>query len=137
MNITQLDHHLQEAREELESLKKGKKASAARCRSHLQKLKKECDVLRKDILEYTKGLPVKKKEKKIDMIIPVITPEEINTIVENSQKSEKVDNNIPQITPIEMNKIVENLQKLDIQNVESTPKKVRKPRVKKSIKKEL
>ena len=40
-----------------------KKNAAPSCRKHLASISKECTQLRKDVLAYSKGLPIKKREK--------------------------------------------------------------------------
>ena len=55
---------LDQAEKEVKALEGGKKASSARARKSLQSIKSNSHSLRKQIIEHTRGLPVKKREKK-------------------------------------------------------------------------
>ena len=62
--MTVMKNYLENAEKELISLKGGKKASAARVRKQLQALKTESHLMRKNIMEHTKAMPVKPRVKK-------------------------------------------------------------------------
>jgi hypothetical protein len=113
MNITEIQHHLQEAKSELDSLLKGKKASASRCRANLQKAKIQCDVTRKQILDYSKNLPVKqRKEKVVINEMPPIPIQDIEDMAVNINKKlyVDVDTTVESITPkVEFEKLIENI----------------------------
>ena len=64
-NITSLRTMLDSAENEIKSLEGGRKASAARARLSLQKIKKNCHMLRKDITTHTKAIPTKTRVKKV------------------------------------------------------------------------
>ena len=55
---------LSEVEEHLNKLQGGRKASSAKSRAILMKLKKDSHKLRSDITKYTKGLPTKTRTKK-------------------------------------------------------------------------
>ena len=63
MDLTKLQSQLESAKTELDQLKSGRKVSASRARAALMKVKKESDILRKEILTYSKSLPVKQRTK--------------------------------------------------------------------------
>ena len=58
-NMSALRTYLDNTGKELASLQGGKKASAARARKGLQQIKALCHVMRKEVVEFSKGLPVK------------------------------------------------------------------------------
>ena len=60
MDLNRINTYLLNAEAEINSLKAGKKVSATRARQALLNVKKEADALRKEILDYTKGLTKKK-----------------------------------------------------------------------------
>lgn len=59
---------LSEVEEHLNKLQSGRKASSAKARASLMKLKKDSHQLRGDIMKYTKELPVKSRVKKEEQI---------------------------------------------------------------------
>ena len=65
MDLTKLQSQLESAKTELDQLKSGRKVSASRARAALMKVKKESDILRKEILSHSKSLPVKHKASKV------------------------------------------------------------------------
>jgi hypothetical protein len=144
MNITEIQHHLQEAKSELDCLLKGKKCSASRCRGNLQKVKIACDVVRKEVLNYSKGLPVKQRKEKEIKDMPTLSKDDIEIMADEITKRLHVDidTTVESITPkIEftekpVEKPAEKPVEKPVEKIEEKPvvKKTRKPRVKKSIK---
>ena len=70
--ILLMKQDLENVERELKSLEGGRKASAPRARKSLQNLKTSSHALRKQIVEHTKSLPIKKRTKKE----PVQSPED-------------------------------------------------------------
>jgi hypothetical protein len=63
-SITSLRTMLDSCASEVKSLENGRRASSCRSRLHLQNIKKSCHILRKDIMEHSKKIPVKKRQPK-------------------------------------------------------------------------
>ena len=61
IGINEIRMQLETAEREITSLEGGRKASAARARKALQIIKGLSHALRKQIVEYSKGLPTKKR----------------------------------------------------------------------------
>ena len=61
IGISEIRMQLEVAEKEIASLQGGRKASAARARKSLQIIKGLSHALRKQIVEFSKGLPVKKR----------------------------------------------------------------------------
>ena len=61
IGISEIKMQLEVAEKEIASLEGGRKASAARARKSLQIIKGLSHALRKQIVEYSKGLPTKKR----------------------------------------------------------------------------
>ena len=61
--------------EELKSLQTGKKASAPRARSSLQKIKTLSHTMRSGVMSFTKELPTKTRAKKAEAVAEVAEPE--------------------------------------------------------------
>ena len=61
IGINEIKMQLEIAEKEIVSLEGGRKASAARARKSLQIIKGLSHTLRKNIVEYSKGLPTKKR----------------------------------------------------------------------------
>ena len=61
IGISEIRMQLEVAEKEIVSLEGGRKASAARARKALQIIKGLSHALRKQVVEYSKGLPVKKR----------------------------------------------------------------------------
>ena len=61
IGISEIKMQLEVAEREIASLEGGRKASAARARKALQIIKGLAHALRKNIVEYSKGLPTKKR----------------------------------------------------------------------------
>lgn len=70
MNLSNIQAQLESARYEIDQLKIGKKVAASRSRAALMKIKKECDLIRKEVLTHSKGLPVKPKKAKPAVVLP-------------------------------------------------------------------
>ena len=62
--VVLMKQNLTEVEEHLNKLQGGRKASSAKARASLMKLKKDSHALRGDIMKYTKDLPVKSRVKK-------------------------------------------------------------------------
>jgi uncharacterized protein YwgA len=82
-SITQMRVALDNAETEIKSLEGGRKAASARARKSLQSIKSDAHTLRKAITATTKAMPVKKREKQVEVVCPThaAEPEE--------EKSEK------------------------------------------------
>ena len=61
IGISEIKMQLEVAEKEIASLEGGRKASAARARKALQIIKGLSHTMRKQIVEYSKGLPTKKR----------------------------------------------------------------------------
>ena len=61
IGINEIRMQLDTAEKEITSLESGRKASAARARKALQIIKGLSHALRKQVVEYSKGLPTKKR----------------------------------------------------------------------------
>ena len=61
IGISEIKMQLEVAEKEIASLEVGRKASAARARKSLQIIKGLAHTLRKQIVEFSKGLPTKKR----------------------------------------------------------------------------
>ena len=62
MDLSKIQAQLDLAKSEIEQLKLGRKVSSSRARAALMKIKKESDIIRKEILTYSKNLPVKQRK---------------------------------------------------------------------------
>ena len=62
IGINEIRMQLETAEREIASLEGGRKASAARARKALQIIKSLSHALRKQVVEYSRSLPVKKRE---------------------------------------------------------------------------
>jgi predicted AAA+ superfamily ATPase len=137
MNITEIQHHLQEAKSELDCLLKGKKCSASRCRANLQKAKIACDITRKEVLNYSKNLPVKQRKEKE---MPTLSKEDIEKMANEITKKlyVDVDTTVESITPkIEfMEKPVQKIEEKPVQKIEEKPvEKIEEKPVEKPVEK--
>ena len=65
IGISEIKMQLEVAEKEIASLEGGRKASAARARKSLQIIKGLSHALRKQVVEYSKGLPVKKRGEEV------------------------------------------------------------------------
>jgi hypothetical protein len=63
MDLSKIQSQLDSAKSEVEQLKLGRKVSSSRARAALMKIKKESDIIRKEILTHSKSLPVKQRTK--------------------------------------------------------------------------
>ena len=64
MDLSKILSQFDAAKSEIDQLKGGRKVSASRARAALMKVKKESDILRREILQHSKGLPVKPRKAK-------------------------------------------------------------------------
>ena len=76
IGISEIKMQLEVAEREIASLQGGRKASAARARKSLQIIKGLSHTLRKNIVEYSKGLPTKKRAGEVaaEAIVPTEVP---------------------------------------------------------------
>ena len=65
--VVLMKQNLSEVEEHLNKLQGGRKASSAKARASLMKLKKDSHLLRGEIMTYTKKMPVKTRAKKADI----------------------------------------------------------------------
>lgn len=89
-SITELKSLVESYETECKSLVNGRKASAPRCRKHLQSIKLLSHNLRKQITTYTQALPIKSRSKKetLEIKIEPPEPEEVKSEPEEDVKSE-------------------------------------------------
>ena len=94
-NYYTLKANVDNLEKELMALEGGKKASSARSRKCLQTIKAQSFNMRKDITNYTKTLPTKKRTTKtvaMEIAEPVVKPVDtvlIETVVEKKKKPRK------------------------------------------------
>ena len=89
LNFGNLDMELSIVKSEIEVLKnKGTKTSAVRARAHLINIKKVCDVLRKEVLAYSKQQHAKPVPVEVE---EVVEPVEIEEVVEPMQVLAEVE----------------------------------------------
>ena len=70
IGINEIRMQLDTAEKEILSLEGGRKASAARARKSLQIIKGLAHTMRKDIVEFSRSLPVKKREPAVPAVEP-------------------------------------------------------------------
>jgi hypothetical protein len=91
-SISSIKAHLTTAESELTSLQAGKKASSGRARKSLQQIKQLSHLLRKQIIEHTKGMVVKKRaivgKRVAEEPAQTAVVEEPQTAVETPKKKE-------------------------------------------------
>ena len=87
-DITALKTMLVQAEKEIKALEGGVKASSSRARRALQGIKSNSHKLRKDIIEYMKTLPVKKKPSR-SKAVETLTDIPVQTEVEPKLKPTK------------------------------------------------
>ena len=75
IGISEIKMQLEVAEREIASLEGGRKASAARARKALQIIKGLSHALRKQVVEYSKGLPVKKRAEVEVAAEPIVAAE--------------------------------------------------------------
>ena len=85
-NMSALRTFLDNTEKELASLQGGKKASAARARKGLQQIKALCHVMRKEVVEFSKGLPVKKRGEAAEVAEVAEVPEPAPVPPKDSKK---------------------------------------------------
>jgi hypothetical protein len=91
IGISEIKMQLEVAEKEIASLEGGRKASAARARKSLQIIKGLAHALRKNIVEFSKGLPTKKRaEVKVaaEPIVPIVATEPITPKRKRASKKE-------------------------------------------------
>ena len=81
--VNEIRLQLDTTEKELLSLEGGRKASAARARKSLQLIKSLSHTLRKQIVDYTKGLPTKHRS---PVEVPVSMPVEVPEVVAMPKK---------------------------------------------------
>jgi hypothetical protein len=74
IGISEIRMQLETAEREIASLEGGRKASAARARKALQIIKGLSHTLRKQVVEYSKGLPTKKRGEAVEAEAPETKP---------------------------------------------------------------
>ena len=74
--IVVLKSTIANAESEIIALQSGRKASAAKARAHLQKVKTLSHTMRSDIMLYVKSLPTKSRTKKEVVIEPIVEKKE-------------------------------------------------------------
>ena len=74
IGINEIKMQLEIAEKEIASLQSGRKASAARARKCLQIIKGLSHTLRKQIVEYSRSLPVKKRSEPTEATEPPTEP---------------------------------------------------------------
>ena len=74
IGISEIRMQLEVAEKEIASLQGGRKASAARARKALQIIKGLSHALRKQIVEFSRSLPVKKREAEPEVAEPIEVP---------------------------------------------------------------
>ena len=72
IGISEIRMQLEVAEKEIASLQGGRKASAARARKSLQIIKGLAHTMRKNIVEFSKGLPTKKRSGEAEVAIEAI-----------------------------------------------------------------
>ncbi len=80
IGLNEIRMQLEVAEKEIASLESGRKASAARARKALQNIKGLAHTLRKEIVDYSKALPIKKRggveeavvEPVVEAVVPVV-----------------------------------------------------------------
>jgi hypothetical protein len=89
MSLTDKIHEirlqLDTAEKEINSLSSGRKASASRARKSLQLIKGLSHVLRKEIVNFTKQLPTKKRS--VDEVAEVPIAEEVPVVLKKVRKA--------------------------------------------------
>lgn len=82
---------------EIVSLDSGRKASAPRARKHLQAIKSQCHLLRKDVTVFVSTLPTKKKTKDIDAVAVKKESEVVGSdgLPSIGEKKQEVQGSIP------------------------------------------
>jgi hypothetical protein len=87
MDLEPLRLNLTLAQEQIDLLKTGRRVAATRARDDLLKIKKYVDVLRKEIMLYSKEMP--KKEKKTVKVVEHVEPEPEKPVAEPEKKLPK------------------------------------------------
>jgi hypothetical protein len=85
-SMSALRTYMDNTEKELGSLQGGRKASASRARKGLQQIKALCHVMRKDVVDYVRTLPTKKKNAMPESAPPESEPEEPVPPAKDSKK---------------------------------------------------
>lgn len=88
MDFNDINRNLIIAEEEIKCLKAGKKVSATRGRKALLDVKKQSDLLRKQILEYSRSDQLKKNKVPVTKKAKVVPVEEVPVVSNESTNSE-------------------------------------------------
>jgi hypothetical protein len=88
IGISEIRMQLETAEREITSLEGGRKASAARARKALQIIKGLSHTLRKQVVEYSKGLPTKKRGE-VEVAVEPTEPTEPETKPKRKRATKK------------------------------------------------
>ena len=91
-NLASLKLYLNELENELTNLKNGRKVASGKSRKILQNIKTTSHTMRKQIVDYVKTLPIKKKPIPMAVPEPIVepVPEPIVEVVQSKKKKKKV-----------------------------------------------
>ena len=89
IGISEIKMQLEVAEREIASLEGGRKASAARARKSLQIIKGLAHTLRKNIVEFSKGLPTKKRAGDEVAAEPIVPAEPTEPIAPKAPKRKR------------------------------------------------
>ena len=89
IGVNEIKMQLEIAEKEIASLEGGRKASAARARKCLQIIKGLSHTLRKQIVEYSKGLPIKKRSEPTEATEPTVPIEPTEPTVSKPKSPRK------------------------------------------------
>jgi hypothetical protein len=117
MDLSKLQSQLDSAKSEVEQLKSGRKVSSSRARAALMKVKKESDLIRKEILTYYKNLPVKQRTK-VTKSLDKKTEVELSPVISEPMVS------VSELPPV----VVSELPPVVVKPIKTT-----KPRAKKDV----
>ena len=88
IGINEIRMQLETAERELASLENGRKASAARARKALQIIKGLSHALRKQVVEYSRSLPTKKRGEAVEAV-EAVAPTEPEPVAPKKRKNTK------------------------------------------------
>ena len=89
IGISEIRMQLEVAEKEIASLEGGRKASAARARKSLQIIKGLAHTMRKNIVEFSKGLPTKKRAGEVACEVPSVPEVPIEPIAPKRKRASK------------------------------------------------
>ena len=89
IGISEIRMQLDTAEREITSLESGRKASAARARKSLQIIKGLSHTLRKNIVEFSRSLPTKKRAGEVVAEVPIVAIEPIAPIAPKRKRATK------------------------------------------------